>query len=339
MSQILILNQKDIDSLLTLPDAIESIESAYIAKYNGTGTLFPAFSHEFFSGAGEVDVKSAHLRSSRVYGLKLVSWFSENPDFALPERFSTSLLFDDATGEPMALLNASGLAKMRTGAATAISVKYLARKDASTLLVVGMGDLAPYLAAAAVVSMPSLQSILLYNPHGVEKAWTREPAFSSRFRKLLEPLGTQAPATISIVEDLAEAVKNSDVIITATPSRIPLIQTDWVRPGTHFCAVGADMEGKQELDSFILSKASIFVDDRAQAVQLGESEIPLRHGIIRQDSLKELGECLLENSVCRQDDEEITVYDATGIALQDLSIAKRVYDLAIRAKVGAMVEL
>lgn len=339
MSQILVLSKKEIESLLTLPIAIESAEAAYIAKHNGTGTLFPLVSHEFFSGAGELDIKSGHLRTSRVYGLKLISWFAENPDFSLPASFATALLFDDRTGEPQALLNASGLTNMRVGASVAISTKLLARKHSDTLLIVGMGELAPYLAAAAVSVLPSLRKVLLYNPHGIEKAKARKKDFLSRMESLLEAAGAHLPPDIRLVEDLAQATGESDVIITATPSRIPLIQDAWVKPGTHLCAIGADMSGKQELDSFILSKAKVYVDDKEHAVNVGESEIPVRHGVLSQDSLCEIAELVAAKQTPLRSEEEITVFDATGLSLQDISISKRVFELAVRAGVGTRIEL
>jgi len=338
MTNVLVLNHEEIDSLLTIPEAIESVEAAYVAKENETGTLFPVISHEFSSGSGELDIKSGHLRTSRVYGIKLVSWFAENQDFSLPEKYATSLLFDDRTGEPLALLNASGLTNMRTGAAAAISMKYLAREDSKALLMVGMGALSPYLVAAAFFAMPSLDTVYLYNPHGIEKAQQREPEFTDKLRKLLIPLKDKK-YTISIIENLPETVAKSDIIVTATPSRIPLLMADWLKPGTHICAIGSDLRGKQELDSFILNKAVIYVDDKNQASDIGETEIPLRHGLIRLDSIKEISELIVAKERGRKTEEEITVFDATGIALQDLSISKRIYDLAVRANIGISVGL
>ncbi len=338
MSQVLVLNKNEIDSLLTLPEAIESVEAAYLAKENETGKLFPVISHEFSSGSGEVDIKSGHLRTNRVYGLKVVSWFSENQDFSLPPTFATSLIFDDRTGEPLALLNASGLTSMRTGAAGAVSMKYLAREESSTLLMVGMGQLAPYLVAAALYVMPRLDEVILYNPHGIEKAQQREPEFLLRLHQLLASLDDRN-YNISITDELAEAVSRSDIIVTATPSRVPLIQAGWLKPGTHICAIGSDMRNKQELDSFILSQATIYVDDKVQATLIGEAEIPLRHGLINQESLKEISKLVITKQSGRQSEEETTVFDATGIALQDLSIAKRIYDLAVRANIGTAIEL
>ncbi len=338
MTSILVLNRNEIDSLLTLPEAIESVESAYIAKQNKTGTLFPFISHEFPSGLGEVDIKSGHLRINRVYGLKLISRFPANRDYSLPATFATSLIFDDRTGEPLALLNASGLTYMRTGAAAAVSMKYLAREDSKTLLVVGMGELAPYLAAAALFVMPQLETLYLYNPHGLEKAKQKEPEFLTTLERLLSSHKGKR-YHIAICEDLSEASLASDIIVTATPSKIPLLQMDWIKPGTHICAIGSDMKGKQELDPFILTRSTVYVDDKKQAAEIGEVEIPLMYGLMRFDDLKEMGELLITGSPGRNSEEEITVFDATGIALQDLSIARRIYDLAIRAKKGTMIKL
>lgn len=161
MSTIRVIGREDIQKVLTVTAALRAVESAYAGKSAGTGRVWPMVFHEFDPGHADLDIKSGDLESAGVYGLKVVSWYDSNAEKALPALFGTSLLFDLATGEPKALLNAGPITALRTGAAAAIGAKYLARKDAKTLTIVGCGELCPYLAAAALAAIPSLKTVYL----------------------------------------------------------------------------------------------------------------------------------------------------------------------------------
>ena len=173
MSTIRVIGREDIQKVFTVTAALRAVESAYAGKSAGTGRVWPMVFHEFDPGHADLDIKSGDLESADVYGLKVVSWYDSNAEKALPALFGTSLLFDLATGEPKALLNAGPITALRTGAAAAIGAKYLARKDAKTLTIVGCGELCPYLAAAALAAIPSLKTVYLTNPHRPEKAAER----------------------------------------------------------------------------------------------------------------------------------------------------------------------
>ena len=169
MSTIRVIGREDIQKVFTVTAALRAVESAYAGKSAGTGRVWPMVFHEFDPGHADLDIKSGDLESAGVYGLKVVSWYDSNAEKALPALFGTSLLFDLATGEPKALLNAGPITALRTGAAAAVGAKYLARKDAKTLTIVGCGELCPYLAAAALAAIPSLKTVYLTNPHRPEK--------------------------------------------------------------------------------------------------------------------------------------------------------------------------
>lgn len=339
MSEVLILSQTQIAQVLTMSDAIAGVEEAYRQKSAGEGCLFPLVCHVFAPEKADLDIKSGHLGKSGIYGLKLVSWFGENEKKGLPALFGTTLLFDDTTGEPVALLNAGGVTGMRTGAAGAVGAKYLARPDARHMLMVGAGAQAPYQIAAMLLALPGIETVELNSPRSPEKAAERLEQIRAQVAQLLGDSRT-APYTLRAAEDLPGAVGRSDVIVTATPSHAPLIQRDWVRPGTHLSCVGADMTGKQELAGELLAQARIFVDDLTQAIAVGECEMPIRQGLLRPDQIAgEIGTLIAGAVPGRQSPEEITVFDSTGIALQDLVVSKAAVDRARELGVGAVAEL
>ena len=189
MSVIKVLSAEDVERLFTIPMAIEAVERAYREKHTGQGGAWPMVFHEFNPGHADLDIKSGHLSGAGVYGLKVVSWFGDNPGKDLPALFGTSLIFDLATGEPKALLNAGPITDYRTGAAAAIGAKYLARPDAKTLLLCGCGALAPYLVSAALFALPGLESVLLANPKTPEKAEALCPAITEMAVVLLRAGG------------------------------------------------------------------------------------------------------------------------------------------------------
>ncbi len=340
MSQIRVLSEHDISKTLNLNIAIRGVEEAYRQKSSGAGCLFPMIFHEFEPHRADMDIKSGHLPQNGIYGLKLVSWFGANTEKNLPQLFGTTLLFNNTTGEPIALLNAGGITGMRTGAAGAIGAKYLAKHNATTLLMVGTGEQSPYQIAATLIALPSISTVLLCNPNNISKAAIRLPSIQQEVDYLLQRAGYQKACSITPIQEIADAVRQSDVIITATPAREPLIRYEWVQPGTHISCIGADMSGKQELDGRILANARVFTDDIAQSIRVGECELPIMHGLITEkDIVGEIGSVITGNLPGRTSEQDITIFDSTGIALQDLIVSKETVDLARQQGIGIIVEL
>lgn len=339
MSEILILSKKELAAVLDLQSAVAAVEQAFIQKSARQASLIPMLYHAFRPEA-DMDIKAGHMPQNHIYGLKLVSWFGCNPEKGLPAMPGTTLLFDDSNGQPLALLNAEGLGLLRTGAAGAIGAKYLARPDAKRLLLVGTGAQAACQVAAALLVTPGLETVQLYNPHGTARAEARLPAIRAEAEALLAGCGRPFSADLLVAEDLPAAVSQSDIIITATPSRKALIDAAWVKPGAHFSCMGADVKGKQELDPLILKGARVFADDIQQAVAVGECQNAVNRGIMFQTEIAgEIGAVMGRTLAGRMTDDEITVFDSTGIALQDLAVAKAAYDLALQKGCGVRVEL
>lgn len=340
MSKVRVLDQASVSKLMTLSDAIAAVEKAYLQKATGEGSLWSMVFHEFDPGHADLDIKSGDLAGSGVFGFKLVSWYEANPEKGLPELFGTSMLFDIKTGAPVALLNASALTGLRTGAAAAIGAKYLARKDSEVLTIVGCGMLAPYAIAATLKECPSVKKVFLANPRRPEKAAAVLDSVKARVEELLQQCGCEISFELTAADSLENAVRQSDIVITGTPARTPILQAEWVRPGTHISCLGADMTGKQEAESALVAKALLVVDDRDQSLRVGESEVAVADGSITPEHIVgELGAVMNGTLAGRTGDEQITLFDSTGIALQDLACCAVALEKAEKNGLGVVVDL
>jgi len=338
MAKFRVLSGKDIEQVLTLPMAMEAVERAYLQKETGKGQVWPMVFHEFDPGHADLDIKSGNLDENGIFGLKVVSWYGANPEKGLPALFGTSLIFDLSTGMPRAVLNAEGVTGYRTGAAGAIGAKYLARPDSQKLLMVGCGTIAPYLIAATLLAMPQLRQVTVADPKFPGNAAQRLGAVTDKVDHLLEQGGAKRSAELLAADDMEAAVRASDIILTATPSYEPLIRSEWVQPGTHLSCIGADMSGKQEVESALFARARVFGDDRAQCLSVGECEKPHKEGVLT-DLNGEIGQVIAGTVPGRTTPEDVTVFDSTGIALQDLAAAAAILERAEQAGLGTAVEL
>ncbi len=351
MFDMLALNHEDTVKLLDMETVIGKVETAYRLKDEKDAALWPMIFHEFEPGVADMDIKSGHLTGAGIFGLKLVSWFGPNAEKSLPQLVGTVMVFDGDTGAPKAILSAEHITCMRTGAAGAIGAKYLARPESKTLLMVGTGHQAAFQIAATLMVMPSIEKVLIYNALDAEHAKvfsagikTRlEQEFLSHFKNDKEKFdlySNKFNVDFEVVNDIEEATPTADIIITATPSRKAMIMKDWVSPGTHFSCVGSDMEGKQEIDEALFAIGRIFTDDITQSVNVGESEKAIKSGVIKpEDIISEIGAVLNGSVKGRTSNEEITIYDSTGIALQDLITADYAIRVANEKGIGTAFKL
>jgi len=261
------------------------------------------------------------------------------------------MLFDGKTGIPQGILSAEHITCMRTGSAGAIGAKYLARKDSESLLMVGAGHQAFFQIAAALTVLNNIRKVTVYDPIDFKfavdfcnrvKLRLKNEILSKYkddkiyFKRLTEKFNITFLAT----DDIEKSIKEADIIVTATPSRKPLIKREWVKKGTHFNCIGSDMEGKQEIDEKIFSMARVFVDDISQATNVGETEVPIKKGIITKESIVgEIGEVILGKVPGRVSKDDITIFDSTGIAHQDLLTANYLMKIAKEKGLGTIVEL
>lgn len=355
MTQVTMLSASQISHLLDMPSVIDAVADAYKEKANHPATLWPMV-YEQLGGEADMDIRSGVLASKHVFGNKLLAWFGENAKRGLPELNGLVNLYNSDTGEPAAVLNATALTVFRTGAAGAVASRFLANPDATTLLVVGTGSQAPYQIMAQLCVLPKVTQVLLANPRDAKKAQAAAAQMPMTLEKLFsQTIRATNSATNSVVAglidhrlseveftgvtDLPAAVQRSRVIVTATPSTKPLIQADWVQPGTHLNAIGADMEGKQELDAKLFQGAQAYTDDVPQASEVGEIQNPIKAGVIKPEQVVEIGNSLLDPTLGRHDANAITIFDSTGIALQDLAAANLVFVRAKEQGVGTQVDL
>lgn len=340
MTQIRVLSADDISKVLAVTDAIEAVEDAYRQKAEGEGTAWPMVYEQFEPGVADMDIRSGELAGNGFFGLKLTSWFSRNPSRGLPEVFGTTLMCDDATGAPLALLNASAITGLRTGAAAALGVKWLARRDARSLLVAGSGHMSGYMVAATLAACEGIDHVEVWDPRKDEAPVSRVELMRDEVAGILADAGIDRDYRIVAVSDGEGAAGRADAIVTVTPATTPIIQAGWVRPGTHVSAVGADMAGKQELANELVASARLYVDDREQSVTSGELEVPVSQGAITPDDIvAELGEVIAGRAAGRTSDDEVTVFDTSGIALQDLAASRMAYERAVERDLGTVVEL
>jgi len=348
MSKIIILNEETIKELLDIKNVIKVVEQAYTLKNSNQADLFPIITHIFEPGKADMDIKSGHLKgNANIFGLKLVSWFGENSKKGFPEVIGTIMVFDGKTGIPLGILSGEYMTGMRTGSAGAIGVKYLARKDSENLLMVGAGHQAFFQIAATLIVLNQIKKVMVYDPIDYKFAVD----FCHKIKTKLDDeilskykdddmLAKKYDIDFVATDDIEKSTGEADIIITATPSYKPLIKEEWIKKGTHLTCIGADMEGKQEIDENIFSKARIFVDDLEQASHVGETEIPIKKGIIKKEDIAaEIGEVILGTKPGRMSDDEITIFDSTGIAHQDLLTAAYALKLAQEKGLGTTVEL
>ncbi len=338
MFNIKVLKMEDTKKVLPMDKVIETVEEVYRAKSVGDTVVFPLVFHEFEPGVADMDIKSGWLKDSQIFGLKLVSWFGENPEKGLPSLVGTVLIFDANTGAPVGLLDGSHITGMRTGAAGAIGAKLLARKNSKKLLVVGAGHIATFQIAATLQCFPQLEEVMVYDAMNFPNAVRFVDAIKD---KLEEDFHMKVSGVkFTAVGDVQAATGQSDIIITVTPSKQPIIMKEWVKPGTHFSCIGADMSGKEEVDPEIFKDARVFTDDTPQCMNVGEIEVPVAKGILkREDIAGEIGDILTGKAAGRENDSQITVFDATGTALLDLLTGMVALEEAKKHGLGQTVEL
>ena len=344
-----VLNQEAIQENLDMRSCLETVERAYTLKDENKATLFPMVFHEFEPGVADMDIKSGHLAGADIFGLKLVSWFGENPGKGLPAIIGTIMVLDSKTGTPLGIMSGEAITLMRTGAAAGVGAKVFARPDSKVLLSVGSGHLGAYQILATLMVLENIEKVLIYNPRSVERAAEFCDSVREKLLKLLEPyrldrafydeMIQRIGVSFEVVHDIASATAEADVINTATPSKQALIKKEWVKAGTHITCLGADMEGKQEIDELIFADAKVFVDDITQAVNVGETEIPVKKGTIQKDELVEIGSVIRDRKAGRTSDQEITVFDSTGISLQDLLTAEAILKQAEKNGSGIVADI
>jgi len=321
---MLVISEAQARELVSVEDAIAAVENALAAMARQQARNYPVVREVVGYRDAVFGVKTGCDTALPLLGLKAGGYWPHNQAAGLTNHQSATLLFDPDSGRASALVSANYLTGVRTGAASAIATKYLARPESRTLGIVGAGAQALHQVRATLAVRPIRRVV----------AWSRSPGRLDALRLGVEQLGL----AFDVAASCREVAEQADVLVTVTPSQQPLVEAAWVRPGTHISAMGADTRGKQELDPALVAGAAIFVDEAAQAVSIGECQHAVRAGLLSEAGFRaSLGEVIAGLREGRRSAGEITLFDGTGVALQDLVVADLAVRLARERHVGTSV--
>jgi alanine dehydrogenase len=295
---------------MRMADVINVVEEAFKMCGEGKGRM-PA---KVYLSVEQGDFRAMPAALPGCAGMKWVNVHPRNPSLGLPSVMAVLIYNDPETGYPLAIMDATEITAYRTGAAAAIASKYLARRSPHTMGVIGAG----YQAYTQI-----LAHVELFNPISIN-------AFDIS-RAAVDRLGQSLPH-LSIKSCSVQEAVACDIVCTLTPSRSPVVKREWIIPGTHINAVGADAPGKQELEPSILKEAIVIVDDLTQASHSGEINVPIEKGLYSADEVYgTLAEVIVGKKKGRTDNRAITVFDSTGIAVEDIAVAKLLFEKAQQA--------
>ena len=301
--------------IATLELVFEAVRDALVSVATDEATILPVLLVEAEGPGAMFGIKTATHFEAGLLGFKVGSYFPQNHARGIPNHGSTTMLLDADTGLPAALVSASFLNGLRTAAANAVAVEHLARPGARTLGVIGAGHQAEF-EVRAVASRRSLDEI---------RIWSRNRQRADGLCARLDDLGCK----VESVATAQEAVCGSDLITTVTPSRSVLVRKEWVAPGAHISAMGSDTPGKQEIDPALMKRAAAFADLPRQSVRVGEFQHAVGAGFLDERAITALGDVILGKHPGRRSADEITVFDSSGVAPQDLHAAAAVLKRAI----------
>jgi ectoine utilization protein EutC len=322
----IVLSEAEVRETTALAETIEAVEDAFKALARGEARLPGVLYLDLTESNGDVHLKGAHIKGDPFYVFKVASGFYDNPTKGLPVGAGVSMAFDATTGRLAAILLDNGyLTYVRTGAAGAVAANYLAKKQLSKVAVIGAGLAAAFqLRALAVVrKFPEVHVCSLSRDTG---------------KMLAADLSDEIGARFVVQNEPSDAVEGADLVITATPSRTPILRSEWLSPGVHITAMGADAPEKQELFPDVFRVADlIVVDDRAHCLTDGELHHAVEAGAIGADDPRvlELGQVLLGKEQGRVSDEQVTIVDLTGLGVQDVAVAKVTLDRARALGLGS----
>ena len=319
-----ILSEAEASRLMTEAAGFSAVESVFAAMARGDAYNFPVIREAIGHADALYGFKSGFDRAGLTLGLKSGGYWPGNLAQGLANHQSTVFLFDPDTGRPSAMVGGNHLTAIRTAAASSVSIKYLARENATTLGIVGAGHQSHFQIRAAVRQRPFERVV----------AWNLHPEMLDRLEETVHGLGLEFERM-----ERPELCATADVIITITSSHDALLMADWIRPGTHLACMGTDTAGKQEVDAQLVAAATVFTDEIAQSVTIGETQHAISSGLLDQEAITPIGDVINGDHRGRGSADETTLFDGTGVGLQDLAVAKAVVALAKQQGAGQQVEI
>ena len=311
-----IITASQIAAVFGMADAVRAVENAF--RLYGEGKVqMPPKVYLIFE-RGDLRTMPVYMPTLGVAGVKNVNVHPHNS--SVPTVMATIALVDADNGFPLCIMDGTYLTSLRTGAAGAVAARHLAREDSRAAGFVGAGVQAETQLDGLMVTVPGIREVLVCDV---------DRAKADRFCEA----ASQKYGVAAVASGAEEVVRGSDILTTVTPVRRPIVRDAWVRPGTHINAIGADAPGKEELEPAVLQRARIVVDNWEQASHSGEINVPLAKGLItREDITCDIGELVTGQKVGRESPDDITVFDSTGLAAQDISCAYAVYQKLIAAE-------
>lgn len=312
MSQLLTLSGSEVEKFLSMSEALVAVGNAFRLEAEAKVIMPSKLYLDLPEYHGDFRAMPAYIDGT--VGLKWVSVYPENQRYNLPCVIATLILCNPNNGLPIAIIDGTYITSTRTGAAGGVAVKHLARRNSSIIGVIGAGIQARTQLLAISEVLPRIEEVKVFD-------LLRDASY-----RYAEEMGVKLNINVCPVEKVEETM-DADVLVTATTSTTPIVKKQHIRPGTHINAIGADARGKQELEADVLKNAKIVVDDIEQASHSGEINVPLSEGIIKiSDVYGTLGEVVAGMKPGRVNSEEITIFDSTGLAIQDIICAKHVYE-------------
>jgi ornithine cyclodeaminase len=307
------LNANVVTAYLQPNDVLAAVREAFVLHSQAKGRVFPVIREKLSTG-GIFGVKAGDVQSEGLLGFKAAGFWPSNRDLGSEPHQATIMLIDPATGRPVCIIDGNAITTARTGAAGALGLQLLARSDSTQLCVFGTGVQARSQVEYAIRTLPGIERV-------------RYVSVDRKPNKIFEG-HFDGRVAVECVADPDHAVSLSDVVITSTPGQGPLFNAGAVRPGTHFNCVGADTKGKRELPEGLLPRARVVVDDLAQARQIGEVQWGPETPCV------ELGDLVTESVAFSRQAADITLFDLTGLALQDLTVARLIHEKARTSGAG-----
>ncbi|MCB1757192.1 MAG: ornithine cyclodeaminase family protein [Gammaproteobacteria bacterium] len=322
--EILVLSESTCEQILDRAMAYSAVEQVFGAMARGDAYNFPVIREAIGYADALYGFKSGFDRAGLALGVKSGGYWPGNADKGLTNHQSTVFLFDPDTGQLQALVGGNYLTALRTAASSAVSIAHLARPDARVLGMIGAGHQSTFQMRAAL-EQRSFEKVVAWNPH---------PEMLGRVETLAGEIGIAFEAV-----EREQLGAEADVIITITSAFEPLLMKSWIKPGTHIACMGTDTKGKQEVDAALVAEATLFTDEVAQAISIGECQHAYAGQTISEDDITPIGAVINGKHPGRRSDDEITLFDGTGVGLQDLAVASVAARQAQQTGQGQRLEL
>ena len=318
-----IVPEREIAGLMTREASFAAVEKVFAAMAAEDAYNFPVIREAIGHEDALYGFKGGFDRAGQTLGLKAGGYWPNNLEKrGLINHQSTVFLFDPDTGKVSAMVGGNLLTALRTAAASSVSISHLARKDAKVIGMIGAGHQAKFQLRAAL-EQREFEKVIGWNLH---------PEMLPNLQEVADEAGLPFEA----VE--LDGMRDADVIISIISSFDAILGADQVSPGTHIACMGTDTKGKQEVDPALLVKSTVFTDEVAQSVSIGEAQHAVAQGLIGEGDIAQLGAVINKAHPGRQSDEEITLFDGTGVGLQDLAVASAVVDQAVKAGIAIEVD-